>query len=166
MASSSETLAAELAPEGAPGLGPWTLPTDPRRTYRLFGGILAGLATSIGLLRGLEAGQPSVGAVFGLVLGGLGFLVFRKLGTVHAHGGEEGDAAVSPWPDYLTEAIGKRALGFAPAGVWVLGVLLFDHFGIRPGPLGTVAIATVGCVALWKAAVTIPRIERWLTAGG
>lgn len=159
-------MAAELAPEGAPGLGPWTLPTDPRRTYRLFGGFLAVLATAISLLRGLEAGQPFVGTVFGLVLGGLGFLVFRKLGTVHASDGEVGDAAVTPWSNHPAQEIVERALGFAPGGVWVLGVLLFDHLGIRPGPLGTAAIATVGCVALWKAAVTIPRIERWLTAGG
>lgn len=147
-------------------LGRVALPTDPRRTYRLFGGLLAGLAVSISLLRGLEAGQPLVGTVFGLVLGGLGLLVFRKLGTVHAPGGDDADAAVSPWSNRPTEKIVERALGFAPAGVWVLGVLLFDHLGIRPGPLGTAAIATVGCVALWKAAVTIPRIERWLTAGG
>lgn len=166
MASSSETPAADLPPEGAPGLGPWTLPTDPRRTYRLFGGILAGLATAIGLLRGLEAGQPSVGALFGLVLGGLGFLVFRRLGAVHAPDGGRDGADSSAWPEPATKRTMDRALGFSPAGVWAFGVLLFYQMGVRPGPLGTVAIATVGCIALWKAAVTIPRVERWVSSGG
>lgn len=69
-------------------------------------------------------------------------------------------------PDSRTATHVGRLRWIVPAACWLFGVFLVDHLGIAIGWTGTFVVVAFGSVALWTAAVSIPRVNTWMHAGG
>lgn len=136
-----------------------------RRSYRTFGALYAVTIGIVVLLRGAAAGHLHVGLGAAIAFGGAGFAVFWWLGENQPRTGRRdgGEWSIRAW--WGDRESVERAGRIATAGIWFLGVYLLYTRGVRLGVVGIAVVTALNCVVLWKAAVAVPLIERWLKTG-
>lgn len=133
-----------------------------RQSYRTFGTLYAVVLAIVILARSLAADQLAVGAVATVVIAGAGLAAFWQSGERYHRTGGSDHVAIAVRTRWLDRERIERAGRIAAAAIWFVGVYLLYGRGVRVGGAGIVAVAAINWLVLWRAAIAVPTIERWL----